>query len=93
MNIARRLALAAGVLSTVSLASCSGVLNQGGDTTCKTFLSQDENTQNDEINKMLKDKNQTDPNGLQTMATRNSVIAYCKTLGNDNSQIKEAPHI
>lgn len=69
------------------------MINQGGDTTCKEFLTQDENTQNEAVSKMLKDENQQDPSGLQLMAARNSSTAYCKTLGNENSEIREAPHL
>lgn len=65
----------------------------GGDTTCKEFLTQDDNAQNDAVTKMLKDENQQEPSGLQTTAAKNSAMAYCKTLGNEKSKIKEAPHI
>lgn len=92
-SISKKFATVICAAAAVSLASCSSVINQGGDTTCKEYLTQDENTQNDAVNKWLKDENQQDPSGLQTTAARNSALAYCKTLGNENSKIKEAPHI
>lgn len=92
-SVSKKFAVTVGTVAAITLAGCSSVINQGGDTTCKEFLTQDENAQNDAVSKMLKDENQQDPSGLQTMAARNSSTAYCKTLGNENSKIKEAPHI
>ncbi len=92
-SISKKLAVAVGMAAAVSLAGCSSVINQGGDTTCKEYLTQDEGTQNEAVIKMLKDENQQDPTGLQSTAARTSALAYCKTLGNENSKIKEAPHI
>lgn len=92
-SISKKLAVAAGLAAAISLAGCSSVINQGGDTTCKEYLTQDEATQNEAVIKMLKDENQQDPSGLQSTAARNSALAYCKTLGNENSKIKEAPHL
>jgi acid stress chaperone HdeA len=92
-SISKKLAMAAGMAAAISLAGCSSVINQGGDTTCKEYLTQDEATQNEAVIKMLKDENQQDPSGLQSTAARNSALAYCKTLGNENSKIKEAPHL
>ncbi|MBA0045130.1 hypothetical protein [Mycobacteroides sp. LB1] len=92
-SISKKLAVTVGTIAAISLAGCSSVINQGGDTTCKEFLTQDEGTQNEAVTKMLKDENQQDPSGLQTMAARNSSTVYCKTLGNENSKIKEAPHV
>lgn len=92
-SVSKKFAVAVFAAAAVSLAGCSDVINQGGDTTCKEFLTQDENAQNDAVTKMLKDENKQDPSGLQTTAAKNSAMAYCKTLGNEKSTIKEAPHI
>ena len=92
-SISKKLAVAAGMAAAISLAGCSSVINQGGDTTCKEYLTQDEATQNEAVIKMIKDENQQEPSGLQSTAARNSALAYCKTLGNENSKIKEAPHL
>lgn len=92
-SISKKFAVAIFAVTAVSLAGCSDVINQGGDTTCKEFLTQDDNAQNDAATKMLKDENQQEPSGLQTTAAKNSAMAYCKTLGNEKSKIKEAPHI
>jgi hypothetical protein len=48
--------------------------------------------QNDEISKMLKDKNGSEPNNLEIAATRLSAVTYCQTAGTPDSKISEAPH-
>lgn len=80
-------------ISTTVLAGCSSMVNQGGDTPCKTYLTQDDSHQNDAVTKMLKDDNKGDPSGLQISASRAAVVTYCKTVGNENSKISEAPHL
>lgn len=72
--------------------SASQVVNTGGDTKCKDFTSQDQKKQDSEISKMLKDKSGAEPNNLQISATRMSALAYCQTVGNQDSKISEAPH-
>lgn len=90
-SVSKKFAVAIFAVTAVSLAGCSDVINQGGDTTCKEFLTQDDNAQNDAVNKMLKDENQQEPSGLQTTAAKNSAMAYCKTLGNEKARSKK-PH-
>ncbi len=75
-----------------SACSASQVINTGGDTKCKDFTTQDEKKQNDEVSKMLKDKNGSDPTNAEISATRLSVMTYCQTLGKPDSKISEAPH-
>jgi acid stress chaperone HdeA len=75
-----------------SACSVSQIINTGGDTKCKDFITQDEKKQNDEVSKMLKDKNGTDPSNLEISATRLSVMAYCQTVGKPDTKISEAPH-
>lgn len=72
--------------------SISQVINTGGDTKCKDFITQDEKTQNEEVSKMLKDKSGADPTNLEISATRLSAATYCKMLGKPDSNISEAPH-
>lgn len=72
--------------------SASKVINTGGDTKCKDFTTQDEKKQSDEVSKMLKDKNGTDPNNMEISATRASVTLYCQSIGKPDSKISEAPH-
>jgi acid stress chaperone HdeA len=72
--------------------SASQVINTGGDTKCKDFTTQDEKKQNDEISKMLKDKNGTSPNNAEISATRLSAVTYCQTVGTPDSKISDAPH-
>ncbi|BBY03408.1 hypothetical protein [Mycobacterium seoulense] len=79
-------------LSLSSACSASQVINTGGDTKCKDFTSQDEKKQNDEVSKMLKDKNGTDPANAEISATRLSALTYCQTLGKPDTKISEAPH-
>ena len=50
--------------------SASEIVNTGGDTKCKDFLTQDEKKQNDEVSKMLKDKSGQDPTNLEITATK-----------------------
>ena len=75
-----------------SACSASQIINTGGDTKCKDFTTQDEKKQNDEVSKMLKDKNSTDPSNAEISATRLSALTYCQTLGKPDTKISEAPH-
>lgn len=72
--------------------SASKVINTGGDTKCKDFVTQDEKKQNEEVSKMLKDKSGAEPSGLEISATRTSATVYCQTVGKPDSKISEAPH-
>ena len=72
--------------------SASQIINTGGDTKCKDFTTQDEKKQNDEVTKMLKDKNGTDPSNIEISATRLSALTYCQTVGKPDTKISEAPH-
>lgn len=78
-------------LSMLALPGCSSVVNQGGDTTCKTFLTQDDDKQNDAITAMLKDRGDDDPSGAKVSVARAAVSGYCQTMGNEDSKISEAP--
>ncbi len=90
----KQIATAAIALTVLVSSACSAsqVINTGGDTKCKDFTTQDEKKQNDEVSKMLKDKNGTDPNNAEITATRLSVQTYCQTLGKPDTKISEAPH-
>jgi len=72
--------------------SASEIVNTGGDTKCKDFLSQDEKKQNDEVSKMLKDKSGQEPTNLEITATKTSATLYCQVLGKEDTKISEAPH-
>lgn len=85
------LAVSAAV-AVLSGCSASEVINTGGDTKCKDFLTQDEKKQNDEISKMLKDKSGQDPSNLEITATKTSATLFCQTLGKEDTKISEAPH-
>ncbi|KAA0112056.1 hypothetical protein [Mycolicibacterium sp. P1-5] len=80
--------------AAVALSSCSAsqIVNTGGDTKCKDFVTQDEKKQNDEVSKMLKDKSGQDPSNLEITATKTSVTLYCQTVGKEDTKISEAPH-
>lgn len=76
----------------ISGCSASEIVNTGGDTKCKDFLTQDEKKQNDEVSKMLKDSSGKDPTNLEITATKTSVTLYCQAVGNEDTKISEAPH-
>ncbi|MGB3482094.1 MAG: hypothetical protein WBB07_07740 [Mycobacterium sp.] len=82
-----------GLAAVALLSGCSGgVINQGGDTKCKDFLTAEEKDQNESVSKMLKDEKGTDPSNLEITATRVAAQGYCQVLGNEDTRIKEAPH-
>ncbi|MGB9305439.1 MAG: hypothetical protein ACLPXZ_23415 [Mycobacterium sp.] len=72
--------------------SASNVINTGGDTKCKDFVTQDDKKQSEEVSKMLKDKSGADPTNLEISATRLSAMTYCQTIGKPDTKISEAPH-
>jgi acid stress chaperone HdeA len=83
---------ASAAAAVVSGCSASEIVNTGGDTKCKDYLSQDDKKQNDEVSKMLKDSSGNDPTNLEITATKASVAIYCQTLGKEDTKISEAPH-
>lgn len=86
-------ALAASAAAAVMCGcSASEIVNTGGDTKCKDFVTQDEKKQNDEVSKMLKDNSGKDPTNLEITATKTSVTLYCQALGKEDTKISEAPH-
>ena len=93
MKYLASVAIAAGGLFIGGCSTVSQVVNTGGDTKCKDFVSQDEKMQNDEITKMLKDRGKENATSLEISANRTSVSAYCKTIGTPDSKISEAPHL
>jgi acid stress chaperone HdeA len=85
--------LVSGVFAGLMLVGCSAPSVQGGDTPCKDFVSADEKTQNEAINKMLKDEKGADPASLEVTGTRLAVQTYCQTAGTQDTPIKNAPHL
>jgi acid stress chaperone HdeA len=90
----KSIATATIAIAVLFLSGCSAsqVINTGGDTKCKDFITQDEKKQNEEISKMLKDKSGAEPTNLEISATRLSATTYCQTIGKPESKISEAPH-
>jgi acid stress chaperone HdeA len=90
----KSIATATIAITVLVLSGCSAsqVINTGGNTKCRDFTTQDENKQNEEISKMLKDKSGAEPNNLEISATRLSATTYCQTVGKPDSKISEAPH-
>jgi acid stress chaperone HdeA len=84
--------LVSSVVAGVVLVGCSPAV-MGGDTTCKDFIAADQQTQEEAVAKMLKDERGRNPATLETTGTRLSVLAFCQTLGTQESKIKEAPHL
>lgn len=73
------------------LAGCSaGVINKGGDTTCKEYNDLEAAKQRDVVEKMVKDRKSEEASNLEVSAVRLSVGAYCKTVGTNSSKISEA---
>jgi acid stress chaperone HdeA len=84
---------AAIAIAMVLLSGCSAsnIVNTGGDTKCKDFITQDDKKQGDEVRKMLKDQSGTDPTNLEISATRLSAMTFCQ-LGKPDTKISETPH-
>lgn len=89
-----RTVAAAVAVAALSISGCSAsqVVNTGGGTKCKDFVTQDEQKQDSEITKMLKDANGSDPSKLELRTSRRSALTYCQTLGTPDSAISNAPH-
>jgi acid stress chaperone HdeA len=90
----KRTVAAAIAIAALSISGCSAsqVINTGGSTKCKDFVTQDEQKQDSEITKMLKDKNGTDPGNLELNLSRRSALMYCQTVGAPDNPISNAPH-
>jgi acid stress chaperone HdeA len=97
----KALAAAAIVTATLLLNGCSvsDVVNTGGDTKCKDFVTQDENRQTQEVSKMIKDEGLSDKTGAaptpaDISAMRSTVLTYCQTVGkpDPDSKITEGSH-
>jgi acid stress chaperone HdeA len=78
--------------------SVSQVINTGGDTKCKDFITQDEKKRTEEVRKMLKDSTLKDKSGAAPTTadidtTRSAAVTYCQTVGkpDQDSKISEAP--
>ena len=84
--------LVSGVIAGLVLVGCSPAV-QGGDTKCKDFVGADEKTQNQAVNKMIKDRKGADPTSLEVTGTRVSALAWCQSLGSQDAPIKDAPHL
>jgi acid stress chaperone HdeA len=84
--------LFSGLVVGVILVGCSPAV-MGGDTSCKDFIGADQQTQEEAVAKMLKDEKGRNPATLETTGTRLSVLAFCQTVGTQDSKIKEAPHL
>ncbi len=81
-------------VTALSISGCSAsqIVNTGGSTKCKDFVTQDEQKQDSEVTKMLKDKNGTDPSNLELNFSRRSALMYCQTVGKPDNPISDAPH-
>ena len=84
--------LVSSVVAGVVLVGCSPAV-MGGDTTCKDFIAANQQMQEEAVAKMLKDERGRNPATLETTGTRLSVLAFCQTVGTQESKIKEAPHL
>ena len=76
--------------------SVSQVINTGGDTKCKDFITQDEKKQTEEVSKMLKDstlkdKSGAEPTTAEISTTRLSAVTYCQTVGKPDPDRRYTP--
>ena len=90
----KRTVAAAIAIAALLLSGCSAsqIINTGGSTKCKDFVTQDEKKQDSEVSKMLKDKSGTEPSNLELTASRASALVYCQTIGKPDNPISDAPH-
>ena len=84
--------VAASMTLGVLLSGC-GAKVEGGDTSCKDYLSANDADQQTAVSKMLKDEKGTDAAQLEITGTRLAVQTFCQTVGKEDSKIKEAPHL
>ena len=82
----------AGLGLGVLLSGC-GAKVEGGDTSCKDYMTADDSDQQTAVSKMLKDEKGTDAAQLEITGTKLSVQTFCQTAGKEDSKIKEAPHL
>jgi acid stress chaperone HdeA len=82
--------LTAGAVAAIILSGCSS--NDAGATKCKDFDTQDVKTQNSEVAAMLKDEKGKDVSNFEITATRLSALAFCKSVGKQNSTISDINH-
>ncbi len=84
----RPIAMAAALIAALTLGGCA---KAGAETTCKDFVAMSESDQNEQVQKMYKDKHGTDPAAGATTALRAEALTYCKTVGKEDTKIKEVP--
>ncbi|SHV92396.1 Uncharacterised protein [Mycobacteroides abscessus subsp. abscessus] len=84
--------MVSGVVAALALVGCSPAV-QGGDTKCKDFVGADEKTQNQAVNKMIKDRKSAEPSSLEVTGQRVSALAWCQTVAGQDAPIKDAPHL
>ena len=91
----KRTVAAATAVAALLLSGCSPsqIINTGGDTKCSDFIKQDENKQNSEVSKMLKDRSGAEPNNLDITTTRMATATWCQTLGTPDNKISDMPHV
>ena len=91
-----KVVLLSAVSAIAELSGCSQVAevtNEGGDTTCGDFAGCDEKKQNETITKMLTDEGKNEPSNAELTGTRLSITTYCQVAGNQDTAIKQAPHL
>ena len=90
----KRTVAAAIAIAALSISGCSAsqVVNTGGGTKCKDFVTQDEQKQDSEVTKMLKDANGADPSAMELKVSRRRALMYCQTVGRPDNPISNAPH-
>ncbi|MGV0633330.1 hypothetical protein ABQE69_00350 [Mycolicibacillus trivialis] len=91
MNRLSAAVLGAFVSAMFVLTGCSaGIVNKGGDTTCKEYQDLDNDKQRSAVEKMVNDRKGEEGANLEVSVVQAAVEAYCKTVGTSSSKISEA---
>ncbi|MEU0544911.1 hypothetical protein [Nocardia sp. NPDC005978] len=86
---------AAALFAVTVLSGCTEVeraLNQGGDTKCSEYLSQQPDSQRITVTKFIKQQtgNDNEPTGTSVDFTMSTVQALCQVQANSETPIKKA---
>lgn len=76
------------LVAALALGGCS---KAGAETTCKDFVAMSEADQDEQVQKMYKDKHGSDPAAGAVTALRAEAVVFCKTAGKEDTKIKEVP--
>ena len=84
-----RLAVAVAASAMVFIGGCSGASNDGGDTTCKTFLAMRVNDRDATVAKMFKEREGRNASTGDIEAKRAVLVGLCQPADKQDSKISE----